>query len=587
MSKELIMAVNQISAEKELPRDVILGAIEEALIHAYRRNYANATANVQVTIDPISGDLRIACEKTIVEEVHDPAVEITLPEARKIDQKVELGETVFDQREPNDFGRIAAQTAKQVILQRIHEAERDQLYDFYKQREGELINGQVQSIDYRSNAVTVTLSKKAEGQIAAEDQLPNDRYRTGMNVRTLLAEVNKGTRGPQIRLSRTHRNMLRRLLEREIPEIYSGTVEIKSIAREPGQRSKVAVSASQPGVDPVGSCVGLRGTRIQNIVDELNGEKIDVVEWSADVRSFISNALSPAKPTDTVLIEEGDIRTAIVVVPDRQLSLAIGKEGQNARLAAKLTGWRIDIKSETEAATEGLAEIKRQQMQLIKARTLHEKAAALPATDDLLSRAEWLLRERDKTQATLETAARLLAEADQNRTELPIIENPQGEPAQQVEAEAEPSGTAAPDAAAEPAAEVLGLTGEPTPTPGHGAAAPETAPYPDQLAEGTRVDQADESLPHAEGRTPEDQMVDAQPAEERTGDATAQIYPEAEFVDEDEEGEEVVEGGKKPVKKGKKTAKKRELVFDENLGQVIARRKRKPGRGGWGDLGDY
>jgi len=370
MSKELIMAVNQICAEKELPRDVILGAIEEALVHAYRRNYANTTANVQVTIDPISGDLRIACEKTIVEEVRDPAVEITLPEARKIDQAVELGGTIFDERQPNDFGRIAAQTAKQVILQRIHEAERDQLYDFYKQREGELINGQVQSIDYRSNAVTVTLSKKAEGQIAAEDQLPNDRYRVGMNVRTLLAEVNKGTRGPQIRLSRTHRNMLRRLLEREIPEIYSGTVEIKSIAREPGQRSKVAVSASQPGVDPVGSCVGLRGTRIQNIVDELNGEKIDVVEWSADVRNFISNALSPAKPTDTVLIEEGEIRTAIVVVPDRQLSLAIGKEGQNARLAAKLTGWRIDIKSETEAATEGLAEIKRQQMQMIRTRTL-------------------------------------------------------------------------------------------------------------------------------------------------------------------------------------------------------------------------
>jgi N utilization substance protein A len=573
MSKELIMAVNQICAEKELPRDVILGAIEEALIHAYRRNYANAAANVQVTIDPLSGDLRIVCEKTIVEEVRDPAVEITLPEARKIDQKVELGETVFDQREPNDFGRIAAQTAKQVILQRIHEAERDQLYDFYKQREGELINGQVQSIDYRSNAVTVTLSKKAEGQIAAEDQLPNDRYRTGMNVRTLLAEVNKGTRGPQIRLSRTHRNMLRRLLEREIPEIYSGTVEIKSIAREPGQRSKVAVSASQPGVDPVGSCVGLRGTRIQNIVDELNGEKIDVVEWSADVRSFISNALSPAKPTDTVLIEEGEIRTAIVVVPDRQLSLAIGKEGQNARLAAKLTGWRIDIKSETEAATEGLAEIKRQQMQLIKARTLHEKAAALPATDDLLSRAEWLLRERDKTQATLETAARLLAEADQNRTELPIIEAPLEESAQQVEAEPELHETASPDAApqarqpvereqddkaAEPADEALGLAGEPAPAPIPEAGAPVEA-------------------------TP----GDASHAEERTWDDTAQLYVDAEFIEEDEEGEETAEGDKKPVKKGKKTAKKRELVFDENLGQVIARRKRKPGRGGWGDLGDY
>ena len=316
------------------------------------------------------------------------------------------------ERQPADFGRIAAQTAKQVILQRIHEAERDAVYDFYHQKEGELITGTVQSVDYRSNAVTVTLSKKAEGILAAEDQLPNDRYRIGQSVRCLLAEVTKGTRGPQIRLSRTHRNMLRRLLEREIPEIYSGTVEVKSIAREPGQRSKVAVFASQPGVDPVGSCVGLRGTRIQNIVDELNGEKIDVVEWNSEVRNFISNALSPARPSDTILIEDGDVRTAIVVVPDRQLSLAIGKEGQNARLAAKLTGWRIDIKSETEAATEGLSELKRQQLQAMKQRSLEAKAAALPPSDDLLSRAEWLLREKDKTAVTLEQAAKMLADAE-------------------------------------------------------------------------------------------------------------------------------------------------------------------------------
>ncbi|MCU0506834.1 MAG: transcription termination factor NusA [Anaerolineae bacterium] len=545
MSKELIMAVNQICAEKELPRETILGAIEEALVHAYRRNYANATANVQATIDPNTGDLSISCEKTVVEKVEDPAVEIGLPEARKLDKDAELGSTVIDHREPADFGRIAAQTAKQVILQRIHEAERDQLFDFYKQREGELITGQVQSIDYRSNAVTVTLSKKAEGIIAAEDQLPNDRYRVGMNVRTLLAEINKGTRGPQIRLSRTHRNMLRRLLEREIPEIYSGTVEIKSIAREPGQRSKVAVSASQPGVDPVGSCVGLRGTRIQNIVDELNGEKIDVVEWSADVRSFISNALSPAKPTDTILIEEGDIRTAIVVVPDRQLSLAIGKEGQNARLAAKLTGWRIDIKSETEAATEGLAEIKRQQMQMIRQRSLQDKAAALPAGDDLLSRAEWLLRERDKTQATLETAARLLAQADQNRPDLPQIEE---------EAEAQP--------------ETEMVEAE--------AAAPE-------VAEAVAPAVEEEEVAAEPGPA---EVAPAEPEPQSMGDAGEQfLVPEA-FVDDEliEDEEEGGAGKKAPAKKVKKDTKKRELVFDEDLGEVVARRKRKPGRGGWGDV---
>jgi len=549
MSKELIMAINQICAEKELPRDIILGAIEEALVHAYRKNYASPAANVQVTIDQTSGDLQIFCEKQVVEEVADGAVEISLADARKIDKNVEVGGQVLDQREPNDFGRIAAQTAKQVILQRIHEAERDQLYDFYKQREGELITGQVQSIDYRSNAVTVTLSKKAEGLIAAEDQLPNDRYRVGMNVRTLLAEINKGTRGPQIRLSRTHRNMLRRLLEREIPEIYSGTVEVKSIAREPGNRSKVAVFASQPGVDPVGSCVGLRGTRIQNIVDELNGEKIDVVEWSSDVRSFISNALSPAKPTDTILIEEGDIRTAIVVVPDRQLSLAIGKEGQNARLAAKLTGWRIDIKSETEAATEGLAEIKRQQMQLIKTRSLQDRAAALPPTDDLLSRAQWLLHEKDKTQVTLEAAARMLVEADQNRPTLQSIE--EGVEAEQAPAEADAIVAEAPEGAAEV-------------QPDAAAPAPEVGEVP---------------VPEEVPAVASDLVV------ESMAEASEELleYAVEEFV-EDEDGEAATDAGKKPVKKGKKSSKKRELVFDENLGEVVARRKRKPTRdGGWED----
>lgn len=553
MSKELIMAINQICAEKELPRDIILEAIEEALVHAYRKNYASPTANVQVTVDQESGDLQIFCEKQIVEEVSDGAVEISLADARKIDQDAEVGGQVLDQREPNDFGRIAAQTAKQVILQRIHEAERDQLFDFYKQREGELITGQVQSIDYRSNAVTITLSKKAEGIIAAEDQLPNDRYRIGMNVRTLLAEINKGTRGPQIRLSRTHRNMLRRLLEREIPEIYSGTVEVKSIAREPGNRSKVAVFASQPGVDPVGSCVGLRGTRIQNIVDELNGEKIDVVEWSSDVRSFISNALSPAKPTDTILIEEGDIRTAIVVVPDRQLSLAIGKEGQNARLAAKLTGWRIDIKSETEAATEGLAEIKRQQMQMIKTRSLQDRAAALPATDDLLSRAQWLLQEKDKTQVTLEAAARMLVEADHNRPTLQGVE--EGDEGAQVPAEMDAVTPEAPAVEPEAIAELQPEAVEPLPAP-----EPSESPVSEDV-----------------------QAVAPEPIAETMAEASEELleYAVEEFA-EDEDGDAATAAGKKPVKKGKKSSKKRELVFDENLGEVVARRKRKPTRdGGW------
>ncbi len=431
MKSDLIMAVNQICAEKELPRAVILKAVEDALVSAYRRNYASNAAAVQVTIDEDTGDLHVYCEKTIVEAVHDPATEVDLEEARRVKPDAELGETVQIERVPADFGRIAAQTAKQVILQRIHEAERDALFDFYHEREGELIAGTVQSIDYRTNQVTISLGKKAEGALSPEDQLPNERYRIGQTVRCYLAEVEKGARGPSIRLSRTHRNMLRRLLEREVPEIFNGIVEIKSIAREPGQRSKVAVSATQPGVDPVGSCVGMRGTRIQNIVDELGGERIDVVEWSNEVRDFISNALSPAKPSDAVLLEDGEARTAVVIVPDRQLSLAIGKEGQNARLAAKLTGWRIDIKSESEANAEGISEIKRQQMQLLKARSLESKAASAPPPDDLLSRAEWLLRTRDRNAMTLDQVARLLADNEggqQGERALPTPRRPSKRP---------------------------------------------------------------------------------------------------------------------------------------------------------------
>ncbi len=538
MKNDLIMAINQICAEKDLSRDVILGAIEEALVHAYRRNYANNAAVVQVNIDPNTGDLKVFCAKTVVETVADPSVEITLTEARKLDKKAELDGTVLDPREPANFGRIAAQTAKQVILQRIHEAERDALYDFFHQREGELITGAVQNIDYRSNAVTITLGKKTEGTLAAEDQLPNDRYRVGQNVRALLAEVNKGTRGPQIRLSRTHRNMLRRLLEREIPEIYNGTVEIKSIAREPGQRSKVAVAASQPGIDPVGSCVGMRGTRIQNIVDELNGEKIDIVEWSADVRQFISNALSPARPTETLPIEDGDVRTAIVVVPDRQLSLAIGKEGQNARLAAKLTGWRIDIKSETEATTEGLHELKYQQMQIMKQRTLEAKAASMPPSDDLLGRAEWLLREKDKTSITLEQVARKMAEAN---AEVVKAEMPESQTPVATESEA-------------------AATTEPTPEVGA-----EPSPVAEQPASEAALGPGAEAAPAGE----------------------PPVEGEVEFVGEEtDEAEGEAGAAKKGTKRSKKASKKREFVFDEDLGEVVARRKRKPGRGGW-DETDY
>ncbi len=533
MKNELIMAVNQICAEKDLPRDIILGAIEEALLHAYRRNYANNSTDVKIEIDPASGEFHVFSERRVVENVQDPTAEISLEEARKLDRKAELNSVIRTEVNPAGFGRIAAQTAKQVILQRIHEAERDALYKYFLEREGELITGTVQNIDYRTNQVTVSLLKKTEGILAPEDQLPNDRYRVGQSVRCLIVEVVKGTRGPQIRLSRTHRNMLRRLLEREIPEIYNGTVEIKSIAREPGQRSKVAVTATQPGVDPVGSCVGLRGTRIQNIVDELMGEKIDVVEWSSDVRQFISNALSPARPSETILLEDGEVRTAIVIVPDKQLSLAIGKEGQNARLAARLTGWRIDIKSETEAATEGIAEIKRQQLQAMKQRSLEAKVAALPPGDDLLSRAEWLLREKDKAAITLDQVARMLAGVEADK-------QPEGEPGE-------------PTAALTAAAEAEQAPAAPEPA----AAAEVAAPPAEAVPAATAAETAELEYP-----------------------AATEMFTELE--------EEEEEGIKKPEKRGgKKAAKKRELVFDETLGRVVARRKRKPGRGGWEDYEEF
>ena len=555
MKSDLIMAVNQICAEKELPRNVILKAIEDALVSAYRRNYASNNAAVQVTIDPEDGDLHIYCEKTrrrsCARSQHRDRPRRGAPDrSRWSSWKAPCPSNVHRATS----AALPRQTAKQVILQRIHEAERDALFDYYHEREGELITGTVQSIDYRSNQVTISLGKKAEASLAPEDQLPNERFRVGQTVRSYLAEVHKGTRGPQIRLSRGHRNMLRRLLEREVPEIFNGIVEIKSIAREPGQRSKVAVAATQPGVDPVGSCVGMRGTRIQNIVDELGGEKIDIVEWSSEVREFISNALSPAKPSDSLLIEEGEVRTAVVVVPDRQLSLAIGKEGQNARLAAKLTGWRIDIKSETEAETEGLNEIKRQQMQLIKTRTLESKATT-PPPDDLLSRAEWLLRQKDRNALTLEQVAKMLHESDEATAEQPMLEpeEPAAEADEAVAADVEPPAEMVTASVEE--SEVVEAAAQPEQTEARAEDVQEPSATPEQ------------SEPKLTG--PVDESYDS--------------YP----VETDEEEEETTEGGKTTKRqKGKKTQKKRELVYDEELGEVVAVRKRKRDKG-WGGLGDY
>jgi len=358
MVNELQTAFNEIAELRALPQELIVEAVETALISAYRRDAkASAAQKIEATFDLATSRARIFVEKEVVEEIDadfNNATEVTLEKARFYDPECQVGDTVMVQVENSTrrFDRIAAQTAKQVLLQKIREAERNSLYEEFISREGDIVTGSVQSMT--ANMVTLSLGR-ADAILPRAQQIPRERYRQHEKLRVYVMEVKRSNRDPQIVVSRSHRNMLRRLLEYEVPEIYNGQVEIKSIAREAGYRSKVAVVALQEGVDPVGACVGMRGIRIQNIVRELHDEKIDVIEWNSDPTVFIAKALSPARVTGVYLEDEvGEGRTAVVVVPDDQLSLAIGKEGQNARLAAKLTGWRIDIKSVTETVQAAL-----------------------------------------------------------------------------------------------------------------------------------------------------------------------------------------------------------------------------------------
>lgn len=567
MNKEFISAINQVCHERQLSRDVVLEAIEAALISAYKRNFG-AAQNIAAKIDPETGLARVFVEKEVVGEVIDNKSQITLEEARKHDPEANLSDVIHIETTPRDFGRVAAQTAKQVILQRIREAERDSLYHTYAEREGEIINGTVQSIEPQQ--VTLSLGK-VEAILPRSEQIPTERYSIGQRLRAYVSEVQKTSRGPVIIVSRTHRNMLRRLLELEVPEIYNGTVEIKSIAREAGYRSKVAVVALQEGVDPVGSCVGMRGVRIQSIVNELNGEKIDVVQWSSDVAMFIANGLSPAKVLNVILEDDGNGKTAVVVVPDKQLSLAIGKEGQNARLAAKLTGWRIDIKSATEAAEEAL-------------RKAFEKEPVREATTearDILAIAEEILKEKegvalsegelralsqaiqvvDEAEAAIEEAA---LEIEQAAAELEVeVEEPElvdevGEPV---------AGAKADDLLAQ--AEAL-LTGKKEPTAEAEAGAVEEQP---PVAEVLVEDE------EAAAEAPGDELA---PAQEAEVEEEPEEEPEIDFFlewasDLEDENEEDEEKGRREAKK-KEQRKKRQLVFDEDLGEVVARRRRKPSR---------
>lgn len=351
MKSDFLLAITQLSAEKNLPREVVLDAVEAALVSAYRKEHFIANQNIAVKINPSSGKVEVWAEKTVVEKPADARSEIALSEAKRINPDAKLDDTIQVESTPHNAGRIAAQTAKQVILQRLHEAEHSAIFEEFTDKEGDIITGVVQRIEPKQ--IFVDLGK-AEAILPLSEQVRTEKYRVGQRLKVCLLEVARTSKGPRVVVSRSHPNLLRRLFELEIPEVYNGTVEIKSLAREAGSRSKVAVAARQESIDPVGCCVGLRGIRIQNIVNELSGEKIDVVAWNPDLSVFIASALSPAQVVRVKLDEEEGVAT--VVIPDKQLSLAIGKEGQNVRLAAKLTGWRVDIKSTSEAEAEKIAE---------------------------------------------------------------------------------------------------------------------------------------------------------------------------------------------------------------------------------------
>jgi N utilization substance protein A len=354
MKTEFALAFNEITERFGLPKETVMEALEAAMISAYRRSVnASSAQNIEVKILAETGDVEVYAEKEVVDDVQNPLTEVALDDARKVEPEAEPGDMVLVNSTPDDFGRVAAQTAKQVILQRLREAEREAQYEEYVEREGDMVHGTVHSIT--PQAVTVGLGR-AEAILPRNQQIPGEHFRVRDRIRTYVLEVRKSSRGPVIVVSRTHPHMLRRLLEMEVPEINQGLVEIKAIAREAGKRAKVAVTALRDGVDPVGACVGMRGVRIQSIVRDLNDEKIDVIEWNPDSATFISKSLSPARVSGVYLDDDSSRgKTAMVVVPEDQLSLAIGRAGVNARLSAKLTGWRIDIKSLPEAAIESMA----------------------------------------------------------------------------------------------------------------------------------------------------------------------------------------------------------------------------------------
>ncbi len=652
MKSEFLLAFNEICSDRGLPKAVVLDAVEKALVSAYRRNIdANTVENVSAEIDPSSGEARIYVDKEVVEEVADPAWEITSTEARTIDPDAELGDLITVEDTPDNFGRIAAQTAKQVILQRIREAERDVQYEHYVEQEGEIVHGSVQSV--RSNVVLVNLGG-AEAILPRSQQVPGERYHIHQRLRAYVLEVRNTNRGPKIVLSRSHPKMLRRLLELEVPEIFNGTVEIKAISREAGSRSKVAVAARQPGIDPVGACVGMRGVRIKSIVNELGGEKIDVIEWSSDTETFIAKALSPAKVLSVQLDEDPDGRkSASVVVPEDQLSLAIGRAGQNARLAAKLSDHRIDIQGVTEAATRALQRVNEDPEVLPN---LGSAAELLPSVANILQRheqerdmpysSEELLkmrrvieavwkhyasmrraeRERSKAkeEARLEALAQVREIIPDQAYQTPIDEMELGT---RVVTRLEDAGLATAGAVMERLiadgdegllefdgigpktvehvkegiTELGLLEGEPVPAEEEAAEEVATEPAPEAEAESDAV-VAEEAGSEAEQEAADEQAKDRAAVLERAMRSRGADVGEGEeeAIDGEDLGEEEPEeepefffDEEEPIDREEKLKRERgrrvQLVFDEETGELIPRRRRKREEGpeDWKEYVDY
>jgi N utilization substance protein A len=640
MKNEFALAFNEVLEEKQLPKEIILAAIESAMVSAYRRSVnASNAQQVEANVDPETGQVKIFAEKEVVEDVQDERTEVLLGEARKVNPEAELGDMVLVETTPSDFGRVAAQTARQVIQQRIREAERAAQLEYFERQLGEIVSGVVQATNYQG--ATLGLDMKAEGLLPNNQKIPGERFRLHDRVRAVVLEVKDGSRGPQIILSRAHRNFLRRLLENEVPEVYHGIVEIRAISREPGQRAKVAVSATQPGVDPVGACVGIKGMRIQAIVKELHDEKIDIIEWNADPVIYISKAISPARVTGVYLSETPvGSRTATVVVTDDQLSLAIGRDGQNARLAAKLTGWRIDIKSLVEATGDALQKL---QSDAELATLLPNAVENIPAVETILTKksegrpitpeeyqqmSSFVDRVERRTLLIQEEAQKVEEErVAAARAELPAIafETPLAylDLADHVyailsEAEYETVGDLMLTMKLDPD-KVLGLSGI-------GPKAMENLET--VLAEVTFPEPEPEAEPEAEAEAPVEEAVETEPAVEgqevvESGALAVEATPEAEaepieaavekpedevkveveesaVIEEEkepasleelfalkpeifsasgaEDDEESTEEGKKSKKKKKKHV---EYEYDESLGEVVGRKKHKRGDEGW------